>query len=271
MYDFVTPRRSGIAVASTVALFMSGCDGLGPSVGDQSGGTDDLSEPRFSYREDGVVLSKNASLELADFVGAVQLDAVFPMSAAVRSLGPVRRKGMFKRVKAAQREVQSAMRAVEQAGENATPQQLRRLDRANTRIQNILKPLLRDGRTDRIAQRAKELVHKYAFLKGKSAEEIESILWNAYGKAAKSREGDLILAPHAVVEDTGQGDTCNVDCAVTAGFKFASVELAFAAATAGCIATTVGVLACMGWAFGAKYLAMGYLTWGVYTCTKKCE
>lgn len=270
MYDFITPRRSGIAVASTVALFISGCDGVGPSVKDKSGTAGDPPDTRFSYREDGVVLSKSASIELADFVGAVQLDAVFPMSARINSLDSEVRRGAFKRLFAAQREVESAMQGVESAGDDVQPDDLNRLEQANQNIERILRSFLGHGASGRVQDRARALVEKYPFLRGRTADEIESILWMAFGQVGKDDTGSSRWIPTAAAADTGQGDTCNVDCAVSAGFKFASVELAFAAATTGCIATTVGVLACMGWAFAAKYLALGYLTWGVYTCTKSC-
>ena len=81
MYPGSQPDLSqyGTAVVSAIAFPVLGRNPIYPGIASQTGGSDDLSGLPMDYREGGVVLSKRASDELADFVAATQFDAVFPM------------------------------------------------------------------------------------------------------------------------------------------------------------------------------------------------
>lgn len=263
--------RNGIAMVSAIALALSGCDSVGPGSAPQSVEPEDETGSRFSYREGGVVLSKRASDELADFVAATQFDAVLPMLIRIQSMNPRAREAAFKRLRSARQEVAAAVRRVDEAGAEASRKELGRLERANRKFENILRSFLRDDERRRSEDRAKNLIKKYPFLKEMSQDELRAVLLQATGTASKNRVAVNPWIPSAVEGDTGSGDSCRTECGIDYVIDFAVVELGFLGALFGCGLTTAAYLGCVGFSLGMKFVRIGDMTYGLYRCVKKCN
>jgi hypothetical protein len=223
----------------------------------------------LSYREGGVVLSKRASDELADFVAATQFDAVFPISARLHAMPPHERAVFFKRLDAARREVDDAMQRVRNAGDAVSRDDVVHLDAARRNVENVMRSVLRADEKRRSRERARALIEKYPILAEMSREQIRDVLLKATGAVHKNRiETGL---PYSVESDTSDGDECRLDCSVQYVIDFGVTEVVTGAALFGCVGTTIAILPCVGWALAAQWTMIASDTYSFYTCTKKCD
>ncbi len=272
MYDVLTPRRSGMAMASAVAFLISGCDAAGPGSNPQSVETGESPDSRLTYREGGVVLSKTASDELADFVSATQFDVVLPMSIRLNSMNPHARSGLLKSISSARLGLNKAVRRVQDAGSEPSNRDIKSLERANARMERLFENLQKDDERRRSRDRGKRLIEKYPWLRELSPEQVRDVLSQAVRKSSKLPDEPSPWIPTSVMGDTGQGDsTCRMDCSITAAITFGGVEILYATSLWGCTLTTVAFLPCFGITTGIKWYGIGSLVWDLYTCTKKCD
>ncbi len=82
MEAIFSSHRGRLMTVVVIAIAMSGCDAAGPRETPESANMEDT--PIVS-RDGGVVLSKSAAIELADFITAVQFDADFPISSRIKA------------------------------------------------------------------------------------------------------------------------------------------------------------------------------------------
>lgn len=271
MYDVLAPPRSGMAMASAMAFLISGCDAAGPGSNPQSVETGESPDSRMTYREGGVELSKTASDELADFVTATQFDVVLPMSIRLNSMNPHARDGLLKRISSARLDLDKALRSFRDAGSKPSNHDIRNLERANSTMEHLLGNLVKNGERRRSRDRGKRLIEKYPWLRELSPEQVRDVLFQALRKSSKRPDEANPWIPTSVMGDTADGDTCRMDCSITAAVQFGGVELVYAGGAWGCAASTIAFFPCFAFVTAIKYAGIASITWNLSTCTKKCN
>lgn len=267
----MVPRLGGIAMASAVAILMSGCDAAGPGSNPQSVETGGSPDSRLTYREGGVELSKTASDELADFVAAIQFDAVLPMSIRLQAMNPNARDALIKHVASTRQEIDEAVQQVRNAGSEPSEGDIRKLEAANLKMNVLFKNILKDDEHGRTRDRGNRLIEKYPWLRELSPDQVRDVLYQALRKSSKRPSDPNPWIPAAVLGDTGDGDTCRMDCSITAAVEFGAIQIVYGSGLWGCSFTTVAFLPCFGIATGIQWYGIGSLVWDLYTCTKKCN
>jgi hypothetical protein len=271
MYGVFRPGPRRFAAVVAVAIMVSGCDGLGTGVGERGVVQTQDSEATFRKPGDGVELSKYAVDELADFVAAVQFGAVLPMSLRLQNMPSAARQRFFSRLEAARSELRDAIALVEESDGNPTVQSVRALQKANQKVENILRAVSTATERAGIRKKGEALLERHPFLRGLSRKQIGDILLRAWASSQKVGKGASVQSLQAAVGDTSSGDTCRTECGITATIRFGAAELAFLGATLGCTVSSLAIVPCISIALGMKFYHLGALTWGLYTCVKKCN
>jgi hypothetical protein len=270
MSVLINPFRSSIAVAAAVAILCSGCDGVGTGFSVSEHEREVSVEPPLMEPGGGVSLSKTDVDELADFVAAVRFDAVLPMSTRLHRMPTPVREKFLEKLRKAMEALEEAMAQLEDEGDHPDPKTVRALEKANSKITRLFKIILSDQEQRRLREKGQAIINKYPFLRGMTSQEIQKILQQAYGASNHGLVTVDPWLPKSAVVDTGEGDNCRTECGITAAIQFGATEIAFLGATFGCTVSSLGIVPCMGFALGLKFYQIGSLTWGLYTCVKRC-